>query len=76
MMESLWNIIIIIIIINLALVMLVSGAARAKGDVLTFLDAHCECTEGWLEPLLHEVHQDRLMFFTADRSRKKNKIYA
>ncbi|XP_064143203.1 polypeptide N-acetylgalactosaminyltransferase 13 isoform X3 [Loxodonta africana] len=35
------------------------GAAASKGQVITFLDAHCECTLGWLEPLLARIKDDR-----------------
>lgn len=35
------------------------GAEKASAPVITFLDAHCECTEGWLEPLLARLVQDR-----------------
>jgi len=38
----------------------VAGAELSKGQVITYLDAHCECTQGWLEPLMHEIYVDRL----------------
>lgn len=35
------------------------GVAKARGEILTFIDAHCEATKGWLEPLLEQINLDR-----------------
>jgi len=37
----------------------IMGAKAATGDVLLFLDSHCEVTTGWLQPLLRTIKEDR-----------------
>ncbi|XP_052256788.1 probable N-acetylgalactosaminyltransferase 9 isoform X2 [Dreissena polymorpha] len=36
-----------------------AGARAATGDVLIFLDSHCEAAPGWIEPILVRIHEDR-----------------
>ena len=35
------------------------GAKVAQGEVISFVDAHCEANVGWLEPLLERIKNDR-----------------
>jgi len=36
-----------------------NGAVAATGEVVVFLDAHCEVAYNWLPPLLAPIHEDR-----------------
>lgn len=37
----------------------IRGARAARGDVLIFLDAHCEAEADWIRPLLQRVRDKR-----------------
>ena len=38
------------------------GAELATGDVLMFLDSHCECGYDWVQPLLQRIKEEPRAF--------------
>ncbi|XP_041367706.1 inactive polypeptide N-acetylgalactosaminyltransferase-like protein 5 [Gigantopelta aegis] len=34
------------------------GVSMTTAPILVFLDSHCECAEGWLEPLVMEIYKN------------------
>ncbi|CAH2224570.1 polypeptide N-acetylgalactosaminyltransferase 6 [Pelobates cultripes] len=52
------------------------GASVALGEVLTFLDAHCECFYGWLEPLLSRIVEDQTAVVSPDITAIDNNNFA
>ena len=39
------------------------GAEESRGEVVLFLDAHCEVGPNWLPPLLYPIYLDRYESF-------------
>uniref|UniRef100_A0A0K0G1V2 Polypeptide N-acetylgalactosaminyltransferase n=1 Tax=Strongyloides venezuelensis TaxID=75913 RepID=A0A0K0G1V2_STRVS len=37
----------------------IAGAEHATGEVVVFLDSHCEANAGWLEPIVERISQNR-----------------
>jgi polypeptide N-acetylgalactosaminyltransferase len=40
------------------------GALNARGEIILFLDAHCEVGYNWLPPLIAPIARDRCYFIS------------
>eukprot|EP00041_Stephanoeca_diplocostata_P033122 m.1084952 g.1084952 ORF g.1084952 m.1084952 type:complete len:634 (+) comp24277_c0_seq1:348-2249(+) len=53
------------------------GANVAKGDILVFLDSHCEASDGWYEPIAARIKESRTTIVcpTIDAISDQNMVY-